>query len=319
MNILIFGKDGQLGKAFKALFDTFEQSSKKTFNVSYAGRAECDLENIASIEALLSTLKPTLIINAAAYTSVDKAEEQSALAFAINTKAPEAMALYAAKHGATLLHYSTDYVFDGEKYGFYLEDDKRNPLGAYGRSKADGEDAIANIFHSNNAGQYAIFRTSWVYGDGENFIRTILRLAKDRKELKVIHDQHGVPTNATWLAKVSIDLVLDKALCIRTFPSGIYHAVPQGEATWHELAYLAVDTAINAGLKLQLSPKDIHPIPAADYPLPAPRPMNSRMASDKLYKALEKTGDMSKLQHFTKHWTEDVQAYVHHLVQTRDI
>jgi dTDP-4-dehydrorhamnose reductase len=315
VNILLFGKDGQLGKAFKALFDSVNDVSLASVNIHYVGRLECDLSNLESINQILSAVKPDLIINAAAYTAVDKAETDNQMAFAINAYAPEAMAIYAAKQGATFLHYSTDYVFDGEKNGFYLEDDLCNPKSVYGKSKAKGEDLIVNTFTSSSNGQYAIFRTSWVYGDGGNFIRTILQLAKERKELKVISDQYGVPTNADWLAKVSLDLVLDQHLKLRPFPSGIYHAVPQGETNWYELACLAVDTAIHADVPLQLTSEDIQAIPATDYPLPSPRPMNSRMSTDKLYKVLEINGDMSKLQHLTKPWSEEVKAYVHHLAK----
>ncbi len=315
MNILIFGKDGQLGKAFKAFFDSVDDVSSAFVNMHYVGRLECDLTNLDAINGVLSTVKPDLIINAAAYTAVDRAETEAQIAFAINAYAPEAMAIYAAKQGATFLHYSTDYVFDGEKNGFYVEDGLRNPRSAYGKSKAAGEDLISNAFAFSNNGQYAIFRTSWVYGDGGNFIRTILQLAKERKELKVISDQYGVPTNADWLAKASLDLVLDQHLKLKPFPSGIYHAVPQGETNWYELACLAVDTAFHAGIQLQLSSGDIQAIPAIEYSLPAPRPMNSRMSTDKLYKALEKTGDMSKLQHLTKPWSEGVKAYVNHLAK----
>ena len=315
MNILIFGKDGQLGKAFRALFDSVEDVSSASVNIHYLGRLECDLSNLDSINAILSAAKPDLIINAAAYTAVDRAETEAQIAFAINAYAPEAMAIYAAKHGATFLHYSTDYVFDGEKNGFYVEDDLRNPKSAYGKSKAKGEQLIENTFASLNNGRYAIFRTSWVYGEGGNFIRTILRLAKERKELKVISDQYGVPTNTDWLAKLSLDLALDNNFKLKPFVSGIYHAVPQGETTWHKLACLAVDTALHAGIELQLASKDIQAIPATEYPLPAPRPMNSRMSTDKLYKALEITRDMSKLQHLTKPWSEEVKAYVHHLAK----
>jgi dTDP-4-dehydrorhamnose reductase len=315
VNILIFGKDGQLGKAFRALFDSVNDASSASVNMHYVGRLECDLSNLDSINGILSVVKPDLIINAAAYTAVDRAETEPQIAFAINAYAPEAMAIYAAKQDATFLHYSTDYVFDGEKNDFYVEDDLRNPKSTYGKSKAKGEDLISNAFASLNNGRYAIFRTSWVYGDGGNFIRTILRLAKERKELKVISDQYGVPTNASWLAQISLNLAMDPEFKLKPFPSDVYHAVPQGETNWYELACLAVDTAIHAGVQLQLTSEDIQAIPATDYPLPAPRSMNSRMSTDKLYKALEITGDMSKLQHLTKPWPEEVKAYVHHLAK----
>jgi dTDP-4-dehydrorhamnose reductase len=134
--------------------------------------------------------------------------------------------------------------------------------------------------------QYAIFRTSWVYGEGGNFIRTILRLAKERQTLKVIADQYGVPSSARWLAEVSLALTLDENNQLRQFPSGIYHAVPSGETTWHALACYAVQAALDAGAALQLHPDAIEAIPATEYPLPAPRPMNSRMARGALEAAL---------------------------------
>jgi dTDP-4-dehydrorhamnose reductase len=313
MNILIFGKDGQLGKAFRALIDS--TSLSQIHQIQYMGRDECDLSQAEKVSALLNTTKPDLIINAAAYTAVDKAESEVDLANAINARAPETMAQYAATYGATFLHYSTDYVFDGSKAGFYTEDDVRNPLGAYGKSKAAGEEAIEKTFSNATQGQYAIFRTSWVYGAGGNFIRTILRLAKERDELKVIQDQLGVPTSADWLAKLSLDLALNPNAELKKFDSGIFHAVPPGETNWHALACLAVEAASSAGAALKASSAAIKPIAAVEYPLPAPRPMNARMATDKLKQAIEASGDVSKLQQWNKPWSDDVWAYVQQLAK----
>ena len=285
MNILVFGKDGQLGKAFQGLFDSAGLPNE--VHIQYVGRTECDLSNGDALNALLVKEKPNLMINASAYTAVDKAETEIDLAYAINARAPEFMAQYAVQNGATFLHYSTDYVFDGSKNGWYTEDDERKPLGIYGKSKAAGEIAIEKAFTNSSLGQFAIFRTSWVFGDGGNFIRTMLRLVKDREELKVIHDQHGVPTSANWLAKVSLSLALDEHFKIKKFASGIYHAVPAGETTWHGLACLAIQAALDAGITLKARPEAIKPIPATEYPLPAPRPMNSRMDSAKLRRALQ--------------------------------
>jgi dTDP-4-dehydrorhamnose reductase len=316
MKILVFGKDGQLGKAFQEELGLRVSALLVMPVVLYVGRAECDLTNEEVLTQLLNQFQPELIINASAYTAVDRAETESNLAFAINAKAPEIMAQYAADHDAIFLHYSTDYVFDGEKYGFYLEDDLRNPLGVYGKSKATGEEAIARVFSGTRGnGQYAIFRTSWVYGDGGNFIRTILRLAKEREELKIIHDQSGVPTNANWLAQVSLKLVLDEDVHLRKFTSGIYHAVPAGETTWHGLACLAVQVALNAGAILKTHPSAIKPILAAEYPLPAQRPMNSRMSTDKLHQVFASRDDMSKLEQLNQPWDEVVQAYVANLAR----
>jgi dTDP-4-dehydrorhamnose reductase len=317
MNILIFGKDGQLGKAFRALCESTTQASD--VHIQYVGRSDCDLSQADAVKQCLIDSKPDLIINAAAYTAVDKAETEVALANAINARAPEVMAQYAAAHGATLLHYSTDYVFDGTKTEFYIENDERNPLGEYGKSKSAGEIAIEQAFSNSTQGQFAIFRTSWVYGAGGNFIRTILRLAKEREELKVIQDQLGVPTSADWLASVSLDLALDSKGQLRKFDSGIYHAVPPGESNWHDLACLVVESAIKAGVSLKASPDSIKPIKAVEYPLPAPRPMNSRMATDKLRQAIVATGDVSKLQRWNKPWSEDVRAYVQQLAKDGQI
>lgn len=323
MNILVFGKDGQLGKAFAALLG--QHSFSAIAQITYLGRAECDLSNESDINAQLNAAKPNLIINASAYTAVDKAETEIDLAYAVNAKAPEIMARYAVENNATFLHFSTDYVFDGSKNGFYIESDPRNPLGIYGKSKAAGEEAVEKVFVNSTKGQFAIFRTSWVYGDGGNFIRTMLRLAKEREELKVIQDQHGVPTSAEWLAQVSLDLTLDSQRRLKKFPSGIYHAAPAGETTWHGLACLVVQAALDAGIDLKAKPAAIQPILAVEYPLPAPRPMNSRMDSTKLRSAL-KNGSLNTSNSYNQAknmpnfptWDVMVQEYVAKLA-SRDL
>ena len=320
MNILVFGKDGQLGKAFQNLLQITTADLDSPPHIDYIGRADCDLADDVTLRILLEKRNPNLIINAAAYTAVDKAESEVKMAFAINAKAPEVIARYAAKQGATFLHYSTDYVFDGEKYGFYLEEDQRNPLGIYGKSKAAGEEAITRVFTESSGksqGQFAIFRTSWVYGEGANFIRTILRLAKERDELKIIDDQYGVPTGAQWLAHVSLAFALRDQLSLMKFPSGIYHAVPAGEITWYNLACVAVQAAQNAGIQLKVNQGGIKPILAEEHPLPAPRPMNSRMSTDKLRRSLERQGNMSKLGLLNQSWDVDVKAYVSQLAKDR--
>ena len=315
MNVLVFGAAGQLGKAFHALL-----SGRKDLDLKYVGRAECDLTNPLAITQVLEQSHAQLIINAAAYTAVDQAENDAESAFAVNANAPELMALYAAKHKATFLHYSTDYVFDGKKAGFYLEDEVCNPLGVYGKSKRAGEIAIQKAFEIGKAGQYAILRTSWVYGDGSNFIRTILRLAKEREELKVINDQYGVPTSAHWLACISLELCLNSHNQIKSFPSGIYHAVPAGETTWYDLACQVVDSAIESGEILKLKREAIKPIPATDYPLPAPRPQNSRMGTLKLRTILaaKNPQDSSSYNQSVQvgtfpDWRKMVQKYVKNL------
>jgi dTDP-4-dehydrorhamnose reductase len=342
MNILVFGKDGQLGRAFKAVFD--ESKLDQIHCIRYVGRAECDLSNSDAIAEVLYRMKPDLLINAAAYTAVDKAETEVDLAYAINAKAPELMADYTKRHGANFLHFSTDYVFDGSKKTPYVVGDIRNPLGVYGKSKAAGEEAIEKVFNSNHdsitesndtklaglRGQYAILRTSWVYGDGSNFIHTILCLAKERETLNVIADQYGVPTSAAWLAQLSLALVLNEDHQLKLFPSGIHHAVPLGQTTWHALAHYVVQAAIDAGAALKLHPDAIKAIPATEYPLPAPRPMNSRMArgaDDPLDQALEKACDkaqvdssnMTKCTLLTQSWEAQVSAYVQDLAYRKII
>ncbi len=319
MNILIFGKDGQLGKAFQSIFATHKLG--ELHRIDYVGRAQCDLRNANTISNLLRETQPQLIINAAAYTAVDEAEREIDLAYAVNANAPAIMAQYVAKEGATLVHYSTDYVFDGTKTTPYLETDVRNPLGIYGKSKAAGEVAIEDAFcgNRNPQAQFAILRTSWVYGDGGNFMRTILRLAKERESLNVIADEFGVPTSAHWVVRISLALVLDENHQLRSFSSGIYHAVPQGETTWHELACFAVQLALDAGADLKLRPDRIIAIPASEYPLPAPRPMNSRMARpvlDTLMNQIHKGGDVTKWQ---QSWQEPVANYVQDLVLHKNI
>jgi dTDP-4-dehydrorhamnose reductase len=314
MKILVFGKDGQLGRAFQDEWHRQELSNEN--QICFVGRSECDLSNLIQMEKLLNDYAPDCIINAAAYTAVDKAETEASLAFAINVTAPELMAKYSAKHGGTFLHFSTDYVFDGTKQDFYEEIDQTNPLSIYGKSKEMGELAVVKAFDivSSRNGQHAILRTSWVYGDGGNFIRTILRLAKERTSLRVINDQFGIPTSAKWLAQLVYLLALDGNR-LRLFKSGIYHAVPRGETNWYQLACLTVQTALDNGQLLQLDPNAIIAIPSSEYPLPAPRPMNSRLSSKKLEIELNRLGLVSKLPHWNTPWDEQVSNYVKHLLK----
>lgn len=319
MKILVTGKDGQLGKAFQKEFGHLFQNAGSDVVVRYIGRQECDLSSLSAIGAVLEAFQPNLIINTAAYTAVDKAEQEIDLAFAINAAAPGLLAQYAATHGATLLHYSTDYVFDGSGSHFHSEDHPLGALGVYGKSKAEGERLIIEAFSGLNqpSSRYAIFRTSWVYGEGGNFIQTILRLAKDRHELKVIADQFGVPTSAKWLADLSSQFLFDLSvggdISVREFQSGIYHAVPFGETTWYGLACETVRLAAELGAPLELAPGGIKPIPAIEYPLPAPRPMNSRMSTLKLRKTLEILGVKPKFPQ----WDQLVREYVSELVKNQ--
>ncbi len=241
--------------------------------------AECDLADASAISVLVRSVKPDLIINPAAYTTVDKAESEPELAHAINAVAPGVLGEEAAKLGAWVVHYSTDYVFDGTKPGFYAEDDLTNPRSIYGRTKRDGEIAL-----EATGARHLIFRTSWVVGaHGRNFAKTILRLAAERENLNVVADQYGVPTSAALLADVTAQLVRQRQREGDTnFPFGLYHLVPRGETNWCEYARFVISEALAAGKSLKLSPDSIRAITSSEYPLPAKRPANSRLDTRKL-------------------------------------
>ncbi len=310
--ILVFGRDGQVGRALQICLKDLQ------IPAVFLGRSDCDLTSESSMIEVLNRYQPQVIINAAAYTAVDKAESERELAFAINAKAPELMARYIANvaHGI-LVHYSTDYVFADTKKDAYLESDPVGPvdqLNVYGQSKLAGEKAIEEVFNlSEDSGhlsyqdkfsRYFILRTSWVYGDGGNFIRTMLRLAGERDQLKVVADQVGVPTSAQWLAEVGVQIAGSRV------ESGIYHAVPDGETSWHGLAVFAIETAASAGEGIEVKSENIFPIPATDYPLPAKRPYNSRLNHERLKKALSEMAFTSQYPH----WQEQVEAYVKNYV-----
>jgi dTDP-4-dehydrorhamnose reductase len=313
--ILVFGRDGQVGRALQVCLKDLKVP------VVFLGRSECDLSSESSITEVLNRYQPPIIINAAAYTAVDKAEDvsQRELAFAINAKAPALMARYIANvsHGI-LVQYSTDYVFADTKKTAYLESDLTGPvdgLSVYGQSKLAGEKAIEEAFnltydsgHASYQDQFAryfILRTSWVYGEGGNFIRTMLKLASERDQLKVVADQVGVPTSAQWLAEVGVQIAGSRV------ESGIYHAVPDGETSWHSLAVFAIEAAASYGEGIEIRSENIHPIPATEYLLPAKRPFNSRLNNQKLKKALS---EMAFTGHYP-HWTEQVEKYVKEYVE----
>lgn len=322
-SILVFGCDGQVGRALQVCLRDLKVP------VVFLGRSDCDLSNELSIRGALNHYQPQVIINAAAYTAVDKAEnaDQRELAFAINAMAPKVMAQYAAgvAHGI-LVHYSTDYVFADTKTTAYLETDTVGPvdqLCVYGQSKLAGEVAIKEVFDLNTSGdladkldasdadqqpnisRYFILRTSWVYGDGRNFIRTILRLASERDQLKVVADQVGAPTSAQWLAEVGVQMAGSR------LESGIYHAVPDGEVSWHGLAVFAIEIASSYGEGIEIKSQNIMPIPATDYPVPAARPYNSRLDNQKLKKALSEMAFTGQYPH----WRDQVEKYVKQVVE----
>jgi dTDP-4-dehydrorhamnose reductase len=266
MRILVTGVTGQVGGA---LVKSFGPES----SVIAAGRDQLDLTRPAELAGALDRLAPDLIINPAAYTAVDRAEDERALAFRVNAEAPDAMARWAAARGIPLIHFSTDYVFDGSSDQPWREDDPTNPLSAYGASKLAGEAAIRAA-----GGPSLIVRTSWVYAArGANFLRTIARLARERKELRIVADQCGAPTSARLIADVVVAIVRDNpgALAERfATAAGLLNVAASGQTTWHGFA-----VAIVGGLKARgvaLAVESIVPIATADYPTKARRPANSR-------------------------------------------
>ncbi len=237
-------------------------------------RQSCDLSNGVALQQKVRELQPAIIVNPAAYTAVDKAESEPELAMAINGAAPGLLGQAAAEVDALVVHYSTDYVFDGSGTRPYAETDRPNPLSVYGRSKLAGEQAL-----QASGARHLILRTSWVYGAfGGNFAKTMLRLAAEREQLKVVADQFGAPTSAALIADVTAQLLghyLRGAPA--DFPGGLYHLAAGGETNWHEYAATVIAAARAAGRPLKLAADGLLPIPSRDYPTPAPRPANSRL------------------------------------------
>lgn len=256
MKALITGAGGQLGRALVDI-------APEGWSCRALARADLDLTDLDAVQSAVRSAAPDLVLNAAAYTAVDRAEAEEELAFAVNSAAVGALAAAARECGAHLVHVSTDFVFDGTSPRAYRPDDRRNPLSAYGRSKAAGEDA---------AGQSpTIVRTAWVYGaGGANFVTTMLRLMRDRDEVRVVADQIGAPTWATGLARVVWRLGMERL-------SGVWHHSDAGVASWYDFAVAIQEEALALGLLERAVP--VIPIGTADYPTPARRPAFSLLDS----------------------------------------
>ncbi len=260
--ILVTGSRGQVGWE---LLRTLSPLG----HVQALSREDMDLSKADSIRRCVRNFSPDIIVNAAAYTAVDKAEGEEALAYAVNAIAPGILAEEALRLGSAIVHYSTDYVFDGKKTGPHREEDATNPLSAYGRTKLAGEEAVRN-----SGAPHFVFRTSWVYGvRGHNFLRTMLRLAKEKDELRIVSDQIGAPTWSRMIAEAT-SLVLAKCPDTDTIreKGGVYHLSSGGSTSWFGFA-----SAI-----LKDSNVTLHPIPSEAYPLPAARPKNSLLSGEKL-------------------------------------
>ena len=261
---------------------------------------QIDFASSQSVRDAVRSVRPDIIINAAAYTAVDAAESDSDAAFAVNAAAPAVLAEEANATGAILMHYSTDYVFDGGKTGPYLEEDAPNPRSVYGRSKLEGERGAAG------AAKHLIFRTSWVVSrHGKNFVKTMLRLARERESLNVVADQIGAPTSAALIADVTVAVLKQVARGSGAESRwGLYHLVAAGETSWHGLAQRAIADGIAEGMVLKAGPQSVHPIPAAQYPSPVERPANSRLDTQKIRSAFGVA---------LPAWTEGVDAIVRDL------
>ncbi|OCJ09203.1 dTDP-4-dehydrorhamnose reductase [Rhizobium sp. AC44/96] len=273
MRLLLLGKNGQVGLAL-------QQSLQPLGEVIACGRDSVDIGAIDSLAGQLDRLNPDVIVNAAAYTQVDLAETEVDAAFRVNEAAVKVMADYARDHGALLVHYSTDYVFDGQKDGAYVETDETHPLNVYGRSKRAGEAAI-----EASGCRHLVFRTSWVFSaDGTNFIKTMLRLAAERSSLRVVADQFGAPTAAELIADVTALAVAGDSR--GALAGGIYHLTSSGKTSWFELARHVVRRAGELGFVLKAGPDDIEPVTTEEFPRPATRPRNSCLDTGALRSAL---------------------------------
>lgn len=284
-NILVTGADGQLGTELR-------RALAKTPGVFFATRADLDLADADKVRTFMRKTRPHLVINTAAYTAVDRAESEPELAMAANGEAPRIMAEELQQHGGAMIQVSTDYVFDGTKDVPYVETDEPNPLSVYGASKLVGERAVADA-----CAAHWTLRTSWVFGTtGGNFLKTVLRVAETRDTMRVVADQHGVPTSASAIADaICTMLELDRnaspeALIATVAKSaGIYHVSSEGATTWHEYAVHVAQTLhrTQAHRPWMLQPQAIEAIDAAEYPTPAMRPKNSLLDHAKLARAFD--------------------------------
>jgi len=276
MKILLLGKNGQVGwELQRSLAPLGEVLALDRHSTDFCG----DLSQPERLAQTVRDYRPDVVVNAAAHTAVDKAESEPELARCLNATAPAALAQAAAEVGAWLVHYSTDYVFNGQGEAPWHEDSATGPLSVYGQTKLEGEQAIAAV-----CAKHLIFRTSWVYAArGGNFAKTMLRLAAERERLTVINDQHGAPTGADLIADVTAHAI--RSVMRQSELAGVYHLVAAGETTWHGYASHVVAQARRIRPELALKVSEIAPVPTTSFPTPAQRPLNSRLSTQKLQQA----------------------------------
>ena len=279
MKILLLGRTGQLGWELQRSLATLGELVALDHDTLLNPDQLCgDFTNLTGLAETVRRVKPDVIVNAAAHTAVDKAETEPALARTLNALAPAVLATEAQQLGAWLIHYSTDYVFDGSGHQPWRELDATSPLSVYGQTKLEGENAVAAC------PRHLIFRTSWVYAArGGNFAKTMLRLASEREALTVIDDQIGAPTSAELLADVTAHALL--AAIKQPDLAGLYHCVASGETSWYGYARYVLAQAQALGWTLKAGPEQVTPISTASYPTPARRPLNSRLNTSHLQSA----------------------------------
>ena len=293
MKILLTGKNGQVGFELAKKLSTLGE-------VIATDREEFDLTNTDAIRIFIDQTKPDIIINPAAYTAVGKAESEPEMAYQINVTAPEVLAEKASELNIPLIHFSTDYVFDGLKKDVYIETDPTNPQSVYGKTKCEGEEKV-RLHH-----KHIILRTSWVFGShGNNFLKTILRLITEKESLNIVGDQWGSPASSSMLADVTFKIV-DAILKNKNFNDyGTYHVTNEGETNWHQYAILIASELIKLDVKIKCGPDQIHSILTSEYPTAAKRPLNSRLNTDKIKKTF-----MLELPH----WESEVKKVLREII-----
>nr|WP_315495363.1 dTDP-4-dehydrorhamnose reductase [uncultured Rhodoferax sp.] len=279
MKILLLGRGGQVGWELQRALSVLGEVVALDFDATHNPGGLCgDFTDLAGLERSVLQVRPDVIVNAAAHTAVDKAENEPEFARTINALAPATLAQAATKIGAWLVHYSTDYVFDGSGTAPWKETDATGPLSVYGQTKLEGEQAVAST------PKHLILRTSWVYATrGGNFAKTMLRLAGEREALTVINDQFGAPTSAELLADVTAHAL--RQLQNQPELAGLYHCIASGETTWHGYAQFVLEHAAALGMPLKATADKVAPTATSSYPTPAKRPLNSRLDTGKLQAA----------------------------------